>query len=193
MSEQITDRQHRRARKAHVLVHHPGMVLLTAGQVCDQSLVGEFAHLNRLQLAVNPDRGGLRSVVPLPQLLAPDLVLPHHLRPSEALRDVALRYRMDRVVCEPVDVLRLHRFDEGPAVRHEFTCATAEGLRVRFGEVPRRRARKVDGVEAPRTRARRLEVKRWRHRCSHVSLPGLAFRHPPTTWRKSPTACWPWR
>ena len=104
--EQVTDRHHRRPRETHVLEDHLRVVLATAGQVRDQTVVGEGVGVDRLQLAMDPDRGRLERLVPLAQLLAPDLALPHLLGAREALRDLVLGCRVHRVVREAVDVLR---------------------------------------------------------------------------------------
>ena len=75
-------------------------------EVRDQLVVGERVGVDRLQLAVGLDRGRLERLVPLAELLAPDLALPHLLGAREALRDLVVGCRMHRAVREAVDVLR---------------------------------------------------------------------------------------
>ena len=165
--EQVTDGHHRRPRETHVLEDHLRVVLATAGQVRDQTVVGEGVGVDRLQLAMDPDRSRLERLVPLAQLVAPDLALPHLLGAREALRDLVLGCRMHRVVRESVHVLDLQRLEEHPVVRHELMRSTAERLGVHLREVPRDRTREMHRVQIPRTGAGRLVLIRRRTLCGH--------------------------
>ena len=115
--------------------------------------------LDRLQLAVSLDRGGLEGLVPVAKLLAPELLLEHLLGAREALRDLLLRRRPHRAVRESVDVPVVHGVEQHPVEAGELTEAAPEGLGMHLRPVAGHRARKVNGVELPRPRARRVEAK----------------------------------
>ena len=166
--EQVTDRQHRRPREPHVLEDHVGVVLATAREIRDQLVVGEGVGVDRLQLAMGLDRGRLERLVPLAQLLAPDLALPHLFGAGEALRDLVVGCRPHRVVREAVDVLRLQRLERSPVERHELMRAPAERLGVHLRPVPRHRSREMHRVQVPRPGTGRLEVKRRRTVSGHA-------------------------
>ncbi len=170
--EQIADRQHRRSREPHVLEDHLRVVVATAGQVGDQRVVGEHVRVDRLQLAMGLDRGRLERLVPLAQLLAPDLLLPDLFRAGETLWDLVVGRRPHRVVREAVDVLRLHRLDRRPEVPHELTRAPAERFGMHFRPIARHGTREVHRVQVPRPRAGSLVVPRRRilSRHSHALL-----------------------
>src|SRR5437016_2104021 len=114
------------------------------------------------------DRGRLERLVPLAELLPPDLLLPDFLRARETLRDLVLGCGVPRAVREAVDVLRFHRLEERPVVRHELVRAPAERRGVHLGPVARHRTRVVHRVEVPRPWTGRLVLKRRRALYGHA-------------------------
>ena len=74
MRQEIADRQHGAGREAHVLRHHRRMVVAAARQIGDQFGVGERVRIDRLQFPMLGDRRGLVRLVPVAQLLAPELL-----------------------------------------------------------------------------------------------------------------------
>src|SRR5215212_5186794 len=101
------------------------------------------------------DRGGLERLVPLAKLLSPELALEDLLRPPEALRDLALRNRDERLVDEAVDVPVLQGVDQHSVEAGELAETPHEGLGVHPGPVARHGAREVNRVQVPRTGPRR--------------------------------------
>ena len=75
VGQQVADADHRRAGEAHVLIDHLHVPVPAPAQVLDQLGVGESVGVDRLQLAVRLDRLRLADLVPLAQLLPPDLLL----------------------------------------------------------------------------------------------------------------------
>ena len=100
--EQVSDREHRRAREAHVLGDHLGVVIAATRQIRDQVLVGERVGIDRLQLAVRLDRSGLGRLIPLAELLTPELPLEDLFRALEALRDLVVGDRHRRMYAKPL-------------------------------------------------------------------------------------------
>ena len=142
-----------------MLVDHLDVVIAAAGQVLSQLPVGQLLGVERLESAVRPDRLGLERLIPLPELVAPELLVEHLLRPRKALRRLVGRDRPRRVVGEAVDVPVRNRVQEHSVVARELGEATLERFRVHFGPVARGRTREMDALELPRTGARRLELK----------------------------------
>ena len=91
--EEVARRDRRRGREAHVLEDHLGVVVAAAREVLDQLAVRQRVGIDRLELAVLADRRRLGALVPLAQLLAPQLALEHLLGPLEARRELVLRQR----------------------------------------------------------------------------------------------------
>ena len=187
--QQVSDRQHRRGGETHVLVDHLAVMIAASGQVRDQLGVGERVGIDRLELAVRRDRGGLGGLVPLAKLLAPDLLLEHLVGTLEATRDLVVSDEMHRQVRETVDVLHLHVVEEHPVVAGELSGATRKRLGMHLGPISGRRARKVHGVERPGPGARGLEAKVCCRLLGRHRSPPRSFR--PTTafrWPFSPAA-----
>ena len=164
----------------HVLGDHLGVVATTAGQIGDQLLVGERVGIDCLQLPVRPDRGRLDGLVPVLELLAPEFLLEDFFRPLESHRNFLRRNRMHGPVDEAVDELVLEPVDHHPIEAGEVLNAAPERLGMGFGQVARHGPGKVDGIELPRTGARRLETKfgrtlRWVHLKSSLTAEPSCF------------------
>jgi hypothetical protein len=157
--EEVSRRNKRRGREAHVLGNHLRMVVSTTRQLCDQVLVGQLVGIDRLQLAVSLDRGRLDRLIPVTELLSPELPLEHFFRTLVALRDVAFRRRPHCLVRKAVNVLALERVEQNPVEAHEILNAAPKCLRMDLCPVARHRSRKVDRVELPRAGAGGLETK----------------------------------
>ena len=76
VGEEVADRHHGRGGEAHVLVHHLPVVVAAPFEVRRELGVRERVGVDGLELAVPRDRRRLRDLVPLPELLAPDLAGP---------------------------------------------------------------------------------------------------------------------
>ena len=180
MGEEVSRRHDGPRGVAHVLGDHLGVVATAAPQIGDQLLVGERVGIDCLQLPVRPDRGRLDGLVPVLELLAPEFLPEDLLRPLESHRNLLRRNRMHGHVGEAVDVLVLERVDHHPVEAGEVLNAAPERLGMGFGPVARHGPGKVDGIELPRTGARRLETKlgrslRWVHLKSSLAAEPLCF------------------
>ena len=78
---------------AHVLRDHRRVVVAAAAEVLDELVVRERVRVDRLELAMLRDRRRLGRLVPLAELLAPQLAGEDLLRAREPLRDLLLGSR----------------------------------------------------------------------------------------------------
>src|SRR5262249_55210708 len=128
-------------------------------QVRGQVIVGERVGVDRLQCAVSPDRGRLDRLVPVAELLAPELPLEDFFRAAEALRNIGLGGRPHGLVREAVHVLELQTVQQQSVGATELLRPAEQGFGMGFDPVPRRRTRKVNGVEFPESGTRWNEAK----------------------------------
>src|SRR5436305_7240312 len=105
------------------------------------------------------DRRRLEHLVPIAQLVAPELALEHFAAALYSFRELLIRDREPRGVRESVDVRVLQPGEQNPVEPHEFLRAALHRLTVHLSPVARHWARKVNRVQGPRTRTGRLERK----------------------------------
>ena len=177
--EEVARRHQRRRGEAHVLGDHRCVVVGATPEVCDELLVSKAVGVDRLQLPVHRDRGRLDHVVPFAQLLPPQLPLEQLLRTGDPRRSLCLRDRLGGLVGEAVDVGHFKRAEQHPVEAGEVADAVREGLGMGFRPVARGRAREVDWIKLPRSRARRLEAKFGRDLCA-----GHGMSSPSRCWRR---------
>ena len=135
------------------------MVVAAAAEVRLQLVVRERVRVDRLELAMRRDRRRLGDVVPLVQLLTPELAVEHLVRAREALRDLLVRRRQHALVAEAVHVRHREPAHQHPVVAGEVGGAAGERGRMNLGPVARQRARKVDGVLFPEAGSGRRELR----------------------------------
>ncbi len=145
--------------EAHVLGEHVRMVVAAAAQIDDQLRVGEGVRMDRLQLTVRGDGGRFALVVPIAQLLPPDLLGEDLFGAPKALGDFGFRSRQHLSIGETVDVAHLEAVDDQPVVAGEVVGAFLEREWMRVLEVARHRAREMHRVLGPRPWARRFETQ----------------------------------
>src|ERR1700749_4157537 len=105
------------------------------------------------------DRGRLDRLIPLTQLVTPQLLRPHFLRALQPRWDLVLREAGRSPVGETVDVPDLARADHHPVETPVLRDAPRERLGVKLRPIPRDRARKVDGINRPASGARDGELQ----------------------------------
>ncbi len=130
-----------------------------ARDVRDEFLVGEGVGIDRLELAVLRDGGWLVGLVPLAQLLTPELSGQHLLGALEALRDLRLRSGHYELVGHAVDVLHSQSTDHHPVEACKVGGAAGERRGVHFLPVAGHRPREVDGVELVEPGSRGFEAQ----------------------------------
>ena len=149
-------------------------MLTTTGQIRDERIAGERVSVDRLQLSVGRDRRRLERLVPLAQLVAPDLAFPHLFRTREPLRNLLFGDELRRSVREAVDVHDHLRRERGAVVRQELGTAAPKRPRVNLHPVPRERPREMHRIQDPRPGTRRLVLKLRRTATRHCCPPGRA-------------------
>src|SRR5207249_1082357 len=141
-------------------------------QVRGEGIVGESVGVDRLQLPVRLHRGRLERLVPVAQLLPPELPLIDLLRTLEAPGELSFRNRPHDLVGEAVDVRHFERVDQHAVIAGELARPALEGRGMDLDPVARRRARKMDGVELPEAGAWGLEAQVG---CSACGSQGSSF------------------
>ena len=91
VGQEIAGGNDRGRRVAHVLGQHRGVVVAAALQVPGQVVVAEGVRVHRLDLPVGRDRRRLHGVVPLLQLLPPELLARTPPRRAGSVRATRLR------------------------------------------------------------------------------------------------------
>src|SRR5215470_19882070 len=133
------------------------MVVAAALQIRDELCVGEGIRIDGLQLPVRRNGGWFAILLPIPKLLAPELLCEDLLGALKALGEFSLRSRQYLVVAEPVHVADLEAVDGHPVEAGEVVGAELERGGMRFLEIARHRAREVNGVLLPRAWPWRLK------------------------------------
>src|SRR6185369_14832846 len=131
----------------------------------------EHVRVDGLELAVRGDGGRLPFLIPLAELLAPELLRIDLLCTLEAFGDLNLWRRHHLLVGEAVHVDDLDAVDQEPVEACEVVRALLEDRRVSLLEIARHRTREVHGVLEPVARAGRVEAERGRVRRAHPDLP----------------------
>ena len=135
------------------------MMIAAAREMRSEGVVREPVGVDRLQLAVSLHRGRLERLVPVAKLLSPKLPLVDLLRASKALGELRLRGRPHNLVREAVDIGHFEPVDQHAVRACELAGTALEGSGMELDPVPRRRTRKVNGVELPEAGARGIESK----------------------------------
>ena len=133
------------------------MMVTAPNEISDQFSVREAVGVDGLNLPVGGDRRGLAILVPVAELLAPELLVVDLLGSFEALRYLRLGRKRETVVGEPVDVGDFHAAQQHPVVAGEIARTLFKGLRMGLGKVASHRTREVHGILGPRAGAWGLE------------------------------------
>jgi hypothetical protein len=168
-----------------VLLKHPPKVAVAGHQVLQELLVGERPGVDLLEGEVGANRGGFCLLVPVAQVLAPELGRKGSLSVLEALGELLLRRGSHAYVGDPVHEPMLWIEDGGPVAAQALDEAAREGIMEgrRLGHEAGHRARVMAEVGLPRSRAGRLELK-----ILDPDLGASSDAHllPPWAWRAAP-------
>ena len=157
--EEVPGWDHGTGGEAHVLGDHGRMVVAAARQIGDQLRVGEGVGIDGLNLPVRGNGGGLAILVPVAQLLPPQLLREDLFSALKAFGDVGVRSRQHLVVAEAVHIAHLQAVDDHPVEAGEVVGAPLEGGGMRLLEVACQRTREVHGVLLPRSWSWRLKTE----------------------------------
>src|SRR6187455_1497616 len=106
------------------------MVIAAALQIGKQLRIREGVRIDGLQLPVRGNGRWFAILVPVAQLLPPELLRKDLFSATKALRDFGLRCRKHLVVAETIYVADLQAVDEQPVEAVEVSSAPREGGRM---------------------------------------------------------------